>query len=187
MTKKSGGAKKDRPLTAQQETFCTAIAQGMNQSDAYRHAYPKSRKWVGNSVWNRASLLMNNEKVRARIADLARSAGEANGITVERTLREVARLAYLDPRKLFNPDGTPKPIHELDDDTAAAIGGLEVVETVTEDGGKTARVSRYKLTNKEASLEKLMRHLGQYERDNNQIGDGLAARLLAGRKRIKAD
>jgi predicted RND superfamily exporter protein len=42
---------------------------------------------------------------------------EKTGITAERALKEIYRLATFDPRKLFNEDGTIKPIHDLDDDT----------------------------------------------------------------------
>ena len=40
---------------------------------------------------------------------------------VDRVLTEYAKLAFLDIRKAFDEDGNLKPIHELDDDTAAAI------------------------------------------------------------------
>jgi hypothetical protein len=41
------------------------------------------------------------------------------------------RLASVDPRKLFRPDGTAIPPHEWDDDTALAVQGLEPAK----DGG----------------------------------------------------
>jgi hypothetical protein len=47
------------------------------------------------------------------------------GLDQERTPREIARIAYADPRKLFASDGSPIPIHQLDADTAATV---EVVE-----------------------------------------------------------
>lgn len=43
------------------------------------------------------------------------------GITLERTLREIAKGAFHDPRKFFDDSGALKPVTELDDDTAAAI------------------------------------------------------------------
>jgi phage terminase small subunit len=90
-------------------------------------------------------------------------------LTTERTLREIARLAYFDPRKMYNADGSLKAIHELDDDTAAGIAGIEVDEI--KDGKVVIGVTRkFKQWDKNAALDKAMKHLGQYEQDNLQKG-----------------
>jgi phage terminase small subunit len=47
-------------------------------------------------------------------------------ISVDRVLQELARIAFFDPRKLFNHDGSLKDITELDADTAAAIASVEI-------------------------------------------------------------
>ena len=47
-------------------------------------------------------------------------------VTADRVIAELAKLAFLDIRKAFDEEGKLKPIHEIDDDTAAAIAGLEV-------------------------------------------------------------
>lgn len=49
-------------------------------------------------------------------------------LSADRTMLEIARLAYLDPRKLFKPDGSLVPIQDLDDDSAAAIAGMDLAE-----------------------------------------------------------
>lgn len=92
-------------------------------------------------------------------------------LTTERTLREIARLAYVDPRKFFHADGRPKEISELDDDTAAALAGMEVTEEWTgtgKDRVQTGITKKYKLADKNSALEKAMKHLGEYEADNRQ-------------------
>lgn len=92
-------------------------------------------------------------------------------LTTERTLREIARLAYVDPRKFFHADGRPKEITELDDDTAAALAGMEVVEEWEGVGAERKLIGhtkKYKLADKNAALEKAMKHLGEYEADNRQ-------------------
>lgn len=88
-------------------------------------------------------------------------------LTTERTLREIARLAYADPRKFFNADGTLKQIHELDDDTAATIASVELDE-IKEDGVVIGLTRKVKQWDKNAALEKAMKHLGEYEADNRQ-------------------
>jgi phage terminase small subunit len=82
-------------------------------------------------------------------------------------LEETARCAMYDVRRLFYPDGNPKPLSELDDDIAAAIVSLGVSIT-TNDQGETMRVMKYRLVPKDQALDKLMRHLGLYAQDNKQ-------------------
>ena len=85
-------------------------------------------------------------------------------ITLERVLLERARIGFFDCRTLFNADGTPKAINELDDDTAAVIAGIDVV--TSEDG--SSRILKYKITDKSKSLEALEKNLGAYQKDNEQ-------------------
>jgi phage terminase small subunit len=101
---------------------------------------------------------------RARLAD---ELAEKHGLTVDRILGELRRLALSDVRKLFNADGTMKPLHDLDDDTAAMIAAVDVQE-VKVDGSAIAQVKKVKLWDKNSALDKAMKHLGLYERDNEQ-------------------
>ena len=64
---KKGG---ENMLTAKQEKFAQAIAlEEMNQADAYRSAYDTSRM-SDKTVWEKASKLAADSKVRARITEL---------------------------------------------------------------------------------------------------------------------
>ena len=56
-------------LTSKQEKFCQAIIQGHNQSEAYRLAYGV-KKATAKTINERASRLMANSKVIARIEEL---------------------------------------------------------------------------------------------------------------------
>lgn len=101
-------------------------------------------------------------------AELAKVQQET-GVSLERTLREIGRIAYFDPRKMFGPDSAPKAITELDDDTAAVIAGLEVSEESTgygEDRRVIGTVKKWKLADKGGALDKLMKHFGAYAKDN---------------------
>lgn len=92
-------------------------------------------------------------------------------LTTERTLREIARVAYFDPRKLFHANGAPKSLMELDDDTAAAIAGLDVLEEFDgtgQDRVLIGHIKKYKIADKNSALEKAMKHLGEYEKDHKQ-------------------
>lgn len=56
-------------LTAKQEAFAQAVADGMSQSDAYRSAY-KAEKMAASSVHVNASKLLADTKVAQRVAEL---------------------------------------------------------------------------------------------------------------------
>lgn len=119
------------------------------------------------------SRLLKDVQIQQMIRERRASLVQVMELSTERTLQEVARLAYFDPRKLFDETGRPKPITELDDDTAAALAGIEVVDKYEKpvagaQGGNVSTVLKYKLANKAGALEIAMRHLGLYERDNKQ-------------------
>lgn len=148
-------------LTPQREAFAAALAQGMTQAAAYRHAYQKSLKWKDETVWRKASLTAANGDVQARVAELVQKAAGANEVTVERVVKEFARLAFVDVRKMARPDGTPVPLHELDEDTARAIVGVEVVTQGNAELG-FGQVTKYKLADKRASLADLGKFLKMF-------------------------
>ena len=56
-------------LTAQQEKFCQAMADGMTQADAYRAAY-KAGKMKDDGIYVNASKLMADTKVALRVKQL---------------------------------------------------------------------------------------------------------------------
>lgn len=101
-------------------------------------------------------------------------------ITTERILLERARLAFFDPRKLFDKDGKPIQIHELDDDTAAALAGLDVMEEYAGSGEERVFIGytkKYKLADKNASLTSLEKQRGMYKADNEQKKDPITELL----------
>jgi hypothetical protein len=59
-------------------------------------------------------------------------------ITVNRTVNEVARVAYVDPGNCFDEHGNLLPIHEWDEDTRRALAGFDV-ELRIEGKGEDAR------------------------------------------------
>jgi phage terminase small subunit len=107
------------------------------------------------------SRLLKNAEIQ-QILDSKRAETFSNlKITRERILLERARLAFFDPRKLFDKDGRPIPIQDLDDDTAAVLCGLDVARQSS--GGEdptTTTTLKYKLADKNASLTSLERQLG---------------------------
>lgn len=57
-------------LTAKQEAFAQAIADGMTQADAYRAAFAVKPTTKPQSIWDSASKVMANPEVAHRVAEL---------------------------------------------------------------------------------------------------------------------
>ena len=105
---------------------------------------------------------------------------EAMELTKERVAREIARISFFDPRKMFAPNGRPLAITELDADTAACIVGLDVLEEY-EGTGKdrvlVGHIKKYKISDKNSALDKAAKVLGMYGEDNKQRTDALTTML----------
>ena len=56
-------------LTPKQEKFVQGIIEGMSQADAYRSAY-STKNMADKTVWENASRLMADSKVKARVTEL---------------------------------------------------------------------------------------------------------------------
>jgi len=114
---------------------------------------PASSAHVAAARW------LKNEKVAAAIEAAHARRTEKLRVTSERVLEEIAKLAFYDPRDLFDENGQLKPVTELDDISRAAIAGLEV-ETKRHAGGIiVSRVGKVKLADKGQNLERLGRYL----------------------------
>jgi phage terminase small subunit len=113
---------------------------------------------------------LSNAHIQAAVEAGRKRTAEKLEITHERVLGELAKIAFLDVRKAFNPDGSLKPIDELDDNTAAAIAGLEVA-AINDDGVTIGTLKKIKLADKISALEKLGRNLGLFNDKLTLKGD----------------
>lgn len=110
-----------------------------------------------------ASTLLSDPKVSKAVAVGQAKALENAGITAERVLREMGRLAFSDVSRLFNANGSLKSLHELTPDDAACIAGLEVIIKNAEAGdGHTDKVHKIKVWDKSKNLEMLGKHFGLF-------------------------
>jgi len=156
------------------------IANGENATDAARAA-----GFSAHTAGSQGSRLLKDLKVQALIAERRAQLLNKLELTTEAVLRNLAQAVYFDPRKLFHQDGRAKLPHELDDDTAAAINGMEV-EVL---GGKVTGM-KFKAVEKNAARDQAMKHLGLFKADNTQrtlLGDvpreklkAIVARLAGG-------
>ena len=133
------------------------------------------------------SRLLSNAMVRADIDARLAKVAKSNEITVERTLKEIARIAYGDTRKLFNEDGSLRKLSDLDDDTAALIASVETDEIRAGEGreviGYTRKVKRW---DKVKALDQCMAYLGMHKTANPAEGGSLSLTInLSGGKRVR--
>lgn len=151
-------AEKLAKLTPLQRLYIIEYLVDLNQTQAAIRA-----GYAPGSAKAKACDLMKNPRIKAEIDKAMQARVERTEITADRVLREYARLGFYDPRKLFNADGSPKGIHELDDDTAAAICGLDVME-IYEGHGKdrtfVGYLKKYKLPDKKGNLDSIAKHIG---------------------------
>lgn len=170
-------------LLPKQAKFVAEYLISGNATQAAIHAgySPKTAHVIGQENLRKpaiASLLAEKQVIIAKRQD---ERLEAMELTKERVNREIARIAFFDPRKMFDDKGNPKPVTELDDDTAAAIAGLDILEQFEgsgEDRVFIGYVKKYKIADKNSALDKAAKILGSYERDNEQKKDDLTALLM---------
>jgi phage terminase small subunit len=84
---------------------------------------------------------------------------------------------FADPRKLYDEKGRLKPIHSLD--TAGAIASIDVDNMVGTGLQRRAigRTTKVRFVDKLVAIDRAMRHLGLYERDNRQIESNLTIQV----------
>ena len=115
--------------------------------------------------------LSQDVAVQHMIAAGHQKAAAIAGLEVERTLLEIARVAYADPGNLFDIEGKLIPVKELSADMRAAVASAEI-EPVYSGRGRRRSVAYYikkiKLWDKNAALEKAMKFHGLYREDNDQ-------------------
>lgn len=151
---------------------------------------------------DKAANILCYRGVMARIKELQRPILRRHAITADRTMMGLARVAFVDPRRMFAEDGQLLPVQEMDEDVAGAIKGVKVRTEFESNGYETdlatglpdkkrpkfLRVvtTEVKLNDRVPALTVLAKHFKLV----NDEGDGLNAlanvlsdRLQAARKR----
>ncbi len=156
-----GEKAKARKLTPKQARFVDEYLIDLNASAAYRRVYIGTKETSARVM---SSRLLADTNVAAAIAKAVQARSERTQITQDRVLKELARLAFSDIRKAFKEDGTLKLPQDLDDDTAAAMAGIDTITSSAHGGDEEAPLSlttkKVKIADKNAALTLAMRHLG---------------------------
>lgn len=148
-------------LTPKQERFCEEYLVDLNATQAaIRAGYSED------SARQIASDLLAKHDIQDKISELRKILSEQTGITVQRVLNELAKVGFSNIQDFIEPGNTFKDATKIDADKAAALESIKVIVTEWEGGTKTS--TQFKLYDKISALEKLGRHLGIFEKDNEQ-------------------
>jgi len=130
------------------ETFCQEWLIDLNQKQAYIRAGYSTKNAEGG-----ASALCANPKVRARMDELIAERSKRTGVTADRVVRELARLAFADITDVVDTAFATVRTGAARDDTAA-IASIKVKS------GEDFTEREVKIHDKNKSLETLAKHLG---------------------------
>jgi phage terminase small subunit len=138
------------------EQFCQEYLIDLNATQAYIRAGYKAKD--ANVA---SSTLLANVSVRARIDELLADRSKRTGVTADRVVRELARLAFINPDSIIDIN-TATLKQGISEDDAAAIAGVKVKQ------GRNYSEREIKFYDKNRSLELLGKHLGMFT-DNLNI------------------
>lgn len=148
-------------MTDAQKRFCDEYLIDLNATRAYKVAYSRCKKDETANV--NGSKLLRNTKVQEYISKKMKEREKRTEITQDMVIKELAKIAFLDIRKLYTENGQLKNIADMDSETAGAISSLETLEEYEgygDDREKIGDTQKVKLLDKTKALELLGRHLG---------------------------
>ena len=150
-------------LNAKQSRFVDEYLIDLNATQAAKRAgySEKTAEVIG-------AQLLKKTLVKHAVEQAIALRSARTGITQERILEELRRIAFSDKRRLtsWGADGVRlRDCDELADEDAAAVS--EISETVTQHGGSL----RIKTHDKVKALELLGRHIGMFGDPSDKPGD----------------
>lgn len=167
-------------LTPKQQRFVEEYLVDFNATKAaLRAGYAKkSAHSIGHENLSKPEIAEAIAKRQGKLSEKA-------GVTVERVLQEMAKLAFGDTTGVFDESGALKLPSEWTPEQAAAIASVEFT-TKSLGEGEVKHVAKIKQWDKAKALEMLARHLGMFNDKLNITGiDNLSEKLRKGRERAK--
>lgn len=120
----------------------------------------------------KASQLLVDEEVEKYIIEKRQVVAEKHGVTLDRVINEYAKIAFFDIREIYDVDGGLIPVKQLDDVAAGAIASIKSTEEWGEDDAGDRTIigtnKEIKVFDKIRALQDLGKHLGLFEKDNEQ-------------------
>lgn len=149
-------------LTPKQERFCQEYVIDLNGSKAaVRAGYSsKSSKEI-------ASELLTKPNIQDFIQKLRNDISERNRIDIDELVQSMASMVRFDIKDMYDDNGNLLPIPEMPKEARLMIESFDLQEVVA-DGAVVGVTKKVRTIKKLDAIEKLMKHLGGYERDNSQ-------------------
>lgn len=142
-------------LTEKQKRFCDEYLVDLNATQAaIRAGYsPKTANEQG-------ARLLANVSVQEAIAKAMAERSRRTGVNQDRVIQELARIAFVNPQDVINPEDASVREDAAEDDLAC----IQSVKVKTMDGAKGTSMEReVKLNDKMKALELLGKHLGMFK------------------------
>lgn len=160
-----------KELNPKQKRFCEEYVVDLNATQAaIRAGYSKKTAY---SIGDR---LLKDVEVKKCIRKLQKKLSEATQITAEKVILELWRIGSSNIQDMIVEDNAIKDLSKIDRAKAAAISSIKVTERHTETGSQTT--TEFKLYDKPAALNMLGKHLGIFERDNEQKKSEVEATVI---------
>ena len=158
-------------MTDKQERFCEEYMIDLNATQAAIRAGYSPR-----TANKQAGRLLVNVGIQNRIAQLQAEQSRRTGVTADRVVRELAKIAFANASDLIDPETASVKLDASRDDLAA-IQSIKV-KSFGEDGLE----HEVKLADKLRALDLLGKHLGMYNGASDDSTDQLkkARELLGG-------
>ncbi|CAA0254351.1 terminase small subunit [Tenacibaculum maritimum] len=157
---------KHKKLTPKQKRFCEEYVIDLNGTQAaVRTGYSEK---TANRI---ASENLSKPDIQNYISELQKDIQERNKITVDECVTILSKIARHDIADFYEENGSLKSIHNIPKDSRLAISELSVFEEF-EGKGKDRELigftKKIKTLDRKGVIVELMKHLGGYEKDNNQ-------------------
>lgn len=121
------------------------------------------------TAYSQGSRLLKFVEVQAYIKHLRENIEESTGVTKNRVVRELQRIAFSDMGRFKRDWMTLREFEDLTDDDRAAISSIDYQEIPTEHGKET--VIKFKLHDKLKAAEMLNKMLGYNAPDKLEVTD----------------
>jgi len=155
-------------LPADKEAFCRLMAfessTEFNQSDAFIQTH-KCAHLTKKTIWEKASRLMKDGKVVARIEELRKPVLDRFKADHEAWLMRLREMVFLDKRRMFDKHNNCIDIPDMPADVSSSIAGFEISEEFVgkKEGEKRIAVGytkRFKMVNPLDAIELYGKALG---------------------------
>lgn len=166
-------------MTDAQKRFCDEYLTDLNATRAYKVAYPNCKK--DETARANSSRLLTNANIQKYISEKQKEIEKRTEVTQDMVIQELANIAFLDIRKLYNESGGLKNVQDIDEKTVRAISSLETLEEYDgygENREQIGNTQKVKLLDKTKALELLGKHLGMFSDVNINMKNAVQVELV---------